>query len=128
MLIFVYSGKDIDAVETSIPASYRMLTRCLFQVLITIVTISIASPYFMIALVPIFVIYILCQRYYVAAMRQLRRLNSTTRSPIFSHFGETLNGVSTVRAYNVQDRFIEVMNEKIDENLSYYYPDNVSNR
>ena len=99
-----------------------------FQVLITIVTISVSSPYFLIALVPIFIVYVLCQRYYVSEMRQLRRLNSTTRSPIFSHFGETLNGVSTVRAYNVQDKFIEVMNNKIDENLSYYYPDNVSNR
>jgi ATP-binding cassette, subfamily C (CFTR/MRP), member 1 len=105
-----------------------MLTRMVFQVLITIVTISVSSPYFLIALVPIFIVYVLCQRYYVSAMRQLRRLNSTTRSPIFSHFGETLNGVSTVRAYNVQDKFIEVMNNKIDENLSYYYPDNVSNR
>lgn len=61
-------------------------------------------------------------------MRQLRRLNSTSRSPIFSHFGETLSGVSTVRAYKAQDRFIDSMNYKIDENLLYYYPDTVSNR
>ena len=57
-----------------------------------------------------------------------KKIEFTTRSPIFSHFGETLNVVSTVRAYNVQNKFIEVMNSKIDENLSYYYPDNVSNR
>ena len=61
-------------------------------------------------------------------MRQLRRLNAVTRSPIFSHFGETLSGVSTVRAYKVQDRFINSMNDKIDDNLLFYYPDVLSNR
>ncbi len=60
-------------------------------------------------------------------MRQLRRLNSVTRSPIFSHFGETLSGVSTIRAYRVQERFINEMNNKIDDNLVYYYPGTVSN-
>ena len=61
-------------------------------------------------------------------MRQLRRLNAVTRSPIFSHFGETLSGVSSVRAYKVQSRFIDVMNDKIDDNLLFFYPDWLSNR
>jgi ATP-binding cassette subfamily C (CFTR/MRP) protein 1 len=61
-------------------------------------------------------------------MRQLRRLNSVSKSPIFSHFGESLTGVSTIRAYNAQNRFIKEMDDKIDENLIYYYPDTVSNR
>jgi ATP-binding cassette subfamily C (CFTR/MRP) protein 1 len=47
-------------------------------------------------------------------MRQLRRLNSVTRSPIFSHFGETLSGVSTIRAYDVQNRFVGEMNNKVE--------------
>lgn len=68
------------------------------------------------------------KRYFVAAMRQLRRLNSVSKSPIFSHFGETLTGISTIRAYRVQNRFISQMNEKIDENSHYFYPETVSNR
>lgn len=68
------------------------------------------------------------KRYYVSSMRQLRRLNSASRSPIFSHFGETLTGVTTIRAFGAQERFIDEMNKKIDENLIYFYPDQVSNR
>jgi ATP-binding cassette, subfamily C (CFTR/MRP), member 1 len=64
----------------------------------------------------------------VAAMRQLRRLNSASKSPIFSHFGETLTGISTIRAYRVQERFVNQMNEKIDENSHFFYPETVSNR
>lgn len=36
---------------------------------------------------------------------QLRRLDSVTRSPIYSHFGETLEGVVTIRAFGAQPRF-----------------------
>lgn len=36
--------------------------------------------------------------------RDLQRLESTTRSPIFAHFSETLDGVPTLRAYNQQVR------------------------
>lgn len=121
-------SKDIEAVENMIPASYRMLLRCLFQVLIVIIMISISTPWFLVPLVPIAIIYIFVQRYYVAAMRQLRRLNSVSKSPIFSHFGETLTGVTTIRAYNAQNRFVSEMENKINENLIYYYPDTVSNR
>ena len=62
------------------------------------------------------------KRYYVAAMRQLRRLNSVTRSPIFSHFGETLTGISSIRAYKVQNRFIESIERIVDENNQFFYP------
>lgn len=61
-------------------------------------------------------------------MRQLKRLESASKSPIFSHFSETLTGVSTIRAYRVQNRFVKIMQSRIDENLVYYYPNNVSNR
>nr|QUF59450.1 ATP-binding cassette transporter Abcc1-6 [Brachionus angularis] len=121
-------SKDVEAVENMIPAAYRILMRCLAQVLITVIMISITTPWFLIPLVPITIIYIYAQRYYVAAMRQLRRLNSVSKSPIFSHFGETLTGVTIIRAYNAETRFINDMENKINENLLYYYPDTVSNR
>lgn len=72
--------------------------------------------------------YAILKRYFVAAMRQLRRLNSVSKSPIFSHFGETLTGISTIRAYGVQKRFITQMDSKIDENSHFFYPETVSNR
>lgn len=68
------------------------------------------------------------QRFYVATSRQLRRLDSVSRSPIYSHFSETVSGLSVIRAYSHQERFL-VHNEKtIDENLKTVYPWIVSNR
>lgn len=74
-------------------------------------------------------VYIGClQRFYVATSRQLKRLESVSRSPIYSHFGETVTGVTTVRAYRQQDRFIETSELKVDNNLECHYPAIISNR
>jgi ABC-type multidrug transport system fused ATPase/permease subunit len=58
----------------------------------------------------------------------LKRLNFVSRSPIFSHFGETLTGITTVRAYREQKRFVQEMYRRIDENLIFYYPEFISTR
>lgn len=68
------------------------------------------------------------QRFYVATSRQLRRLDSVSRSPIYSHFGETVSGLSVIRAYGHQERFLQHNSKTIDENLMSVYPWIVSNR
>ncbi|XP_015785719.1 multidrug resistance-associated protein 1 [Tetranychus urticae] len=121
-------SKDIDTVDSIIPQNLRSWLLCFFQVLSTFVIISYSTPLFIIALVPICCVYAFIQRIYVASSRQLKRLESVTRSPIYSHFGETLNGVSTIRAFDVSDRFIQESADKVDHNLCCYYPNAIANR
>lgn len=68
------------------------------------------------------------QRFYVATSRQLKRLESVSRSPIYSHFGETITGVTTIRAYQQQKRFITESEDKVDENNVCYFPSVIANR
>lgn len=68
------------------------------------------------------------QRFYVASSRQLKRLESVSRSPVYSHFNETLLGVSIIRAFEEQERFIRQSDLKVDENQKAYYPSIVANR
>jgi ABC-type multidrug transport system fused ATPase/permease subunit len=52
---------------------------------------------------------------------KLRNKEAITRSTIFSHLTATLEGLFSIRAYECQDRFINLYEEKIDENHKYQY-------
>ena len=54
-------------------------------------------PWFLVACVPMALVYRKIMVMYVPTSRELERLESVTRSPVFSHFGETLEGASTVK-------------------------------
>lgn len=68
------------------------------------------------------------QTYYLSTSRELKRLDSLTRSPIYAHFQETLGGVITIRAYEQSKRFIKENEDRLDENQKSYYPSISCNR
>lgn len=55
-------------------------------------------------------------------------MESVSKSPIYSHFGETLSGVSTIRAFGQQDRFIKESQRTVSVNQVYYYLGMIANR
>ncbi|XP_052851269.1 multidrug resistance-associated protein 1 isoform X8 [Drosophila gunungcola] len=121
-------SKDIDTVDNTLPLNLRVGIMQLFVVLATIVVISLSTPIFLAVIVPIAFLYYFAQRFYVATSRQLMRLESVSRSPIYSHFSETVTGASTIRAYNVGNRFIDESDAKVDENQVCKYPSVIANR
>lgn len=58
----------------------------------------------------------------------MKRIESVTRSPIYSHFGESISGQSTIRAYGDQKRFILDNEQKVDFNQTCSYPSIIANR
>lgn len=55
-------------------------------------------PFLVVALVPISCIALLLGTRYLNASRELKRLDSVSKSPIYAHFTESVNGVSTMCA------------------------------
>ncbi|XP_075072065.1 ATP-binding cassette sub-family C member 2 [Mixophyes fleayi] len=121
-------AKDIFTVDETIPMSFRSWIGCILGVISTLVLICIATPIFAAVIVPLAIFYYFVQRFYVNTSRQLRRLDSVTRSPIYSHFGETVSGLSVIRAYGHQQRFLQHNEDTIDINQKSVYSWIVSNR
>uniref|UniRef100_A0A5F8HF53 Multidrug resistance-associated protein 1 n=1 Tax=Monodelphis domestica TaxID=13616 RepID=A0A5F8HF53_MONDO len=121
-------SKEMDTVDSMIPQIIKMFMGSLFNVIGACIIILLATPIAAIIIPPLGLIYFFVQRFYVASSRQLKRLESVSRSPVYSHFNETLLGVSVIRAFEEQQRFIRQSDLKVDENQKAYYPSIVANR
>ncbi|XP_040491214.1 multidrug resistance-associated protein 1 isoform X9 [Ursus maritimus] len=121
-------SKELDTVDSMIPQVIKMFMGSLFSVIGACIIILLATPIAAIIIPPLGLIYFFVQRFYVASSRQLKRLESVSRSPVYSHFNETLLGVSIIRAFEEQERFIRQSDLKVDENQKAYYPSIVANR
>ncbi|XP_044733468.1 multidrug resistance-associated protein 1-like [Chrysoperla carnea] len=121
-------SKDIDVSDTVLPPEITDSIYDFFAVLSTLLVISISTPFFVVVIIPIVIFYYLLQRFYVCVSRQLKRLESLSRSPIYSHFGETLAGKHVIRAFGMQNVFIKESERRIDVNQMSYYPSIIANR
>ena len=68
------------------------------------------------------------QSYYVRSSREIKRLDGISRSPIFSHFDETLTGVTTIKAFSRETDFIKENEYRLDTNQRAYFIGNTANR
>ncbi|XP_046682849.1 multidrug resistance-associated protein 1-like isoform X3 [Homalodisca vitripennis] len=121
-------SKDIDVVDNMLPKNLRMAQDALVTVLGTLVVIFWSTPLFALVFVPIGFLYYFVQKIYVTTSRQIKRIESVTRSPIYSHFSETLSGVTSIRAYKVEQRFIKELQDKVDTNQVCFIPSFRSSR
>ncbi|KAG1453512.1 hypothetical protein G6F56_007556 [Rhizopus delemar] len=111
-----------------LPRTFSSYFSVLFVVISTVVVIGVSTPAFILMLVPLSFIYLYTQRYYLSTSRELKRLDSVGKSPIYSHFQETISGVSTIRAYEQQQRFTFENENRLDDNQRAYYPSISCNR
>lgn len=121
-------SNDIYKVDEVIGRVFNMFFSNSIKVFLTIVVISFSTWPFLFLILPLGVLYIYYQQYYLRTSRELRRLDSVSRSPIFANFQESLTGVSTIRAYGKEERFKFLNQSRVDKNMSAYHPAINANR
>ncbi|KAJ3393677.1 hypothetical protein HDU92_007577 [Lobulomyces angularis] len=114
-------SKDLDAIDTNLAEAIRMFTMTFAASISSFVLIVYATPLFGIIILPLLIIYYFMQSIYRTTGREIKRLDSVSRSPLYSHFGETLQGLSTIRAYNEQEKFISVLHNRLDATNQPYF-------
>lgn len=114
-------SKDIDAVDNVVGETLRLFISTASQAIGTIIVVTIVLPPFIAIAVVLLLAYTWTGMYYRPSARELRRLNNLLRSKIYEHFGESLSGLPTLKAYGAVSRFLEDNAQKIDtENTAYW--------
>ncbi|KAF2095111.1 hypothetical protein NA57DRAFT_45296 [Rhizodiscina lignyota] len=107
-------SKDIEAVDQEIAPVAVGVVHCMASIITIVVLISVITPGFLIAGFFITILYFCIGRFYLSSSVSLKRLESVQRSPLYQQFGETLSGMTTIRAYGDERRFIRENLHKIN--------------
>lgn len=107
-------SKDIEAIDQDVAPVAVGVLGCLFSMISIVVLISVITPGFLIAGFFITIIYFAIGQFYLRSSRDLKRLESVQRSPLYQQFGETLSGIVTIRAYGDERRFIRDNQTRVD--------------
>ncbi|XP_057968870.1 ABC transporter C family member 13 isoform X3 [Malania oleifera] len=99
-------SSDLYTIDDSLPFILNILLANLVGLLGIAVVLSYVQVFFLLLLLPFWYVYRKLQLYYRSTSREVRRLDSVSRSPIYTSFTETMDGAATIRAFNSEDIFL----------------------
>ncbi|KAK4055619.1 hypothetical protein OIV83_000165 [Microbotryomycetes sp. JL201] len=114
-------SKDCDTIDNTLNDALRMAFSTAASVLGAIILIAIVIPYFLPVVAGVLVLYFYASLFYRASAREIKRLDNFLRSSLYAHFGESLSGLATIRAYGESDKFLKKNEYYINiENRAYF--------
>ncbi len=118
--ILIRFTKDTNSLDNEIGNQLKLFIHCFVVIIGILVMCVVYLPWFAIAIPLIVIIFGLIANIYQASSREVKRLEALSRSHLYQNFNEVLSGMSTIKAYNSEHRFIEKNNELTDRlNESY---------
>lgn len=114
-------NQDIWSVDDELPFQFNILIKQLYVVIGTIFIIIIANNRLVLPLLLVIIGYLGIQRKYRSICRDLRRLDTISRSPLYSHFIESLSGSIIIRIFHKIPFFLDKSLRLIDKNQCCVY-------
>lgn len=121
-------AKDLYTIDNELSNNLDFFLWGTLQVLFSLGSIVFTTPWFGIAIIPLGFMYFKVLNYFRQVSRETKRLESVSRSPVYSQFSESLTGLTTIRAYGQPVRFMDEFETKVDENIRAWYCNRVADR
>ena len=100
-------SKDVGCLDELLPKTFLVAIQRILLVFASIIVPTVTNLWLLFLVVPLTGLVLYISKYYLNTSRELKRLESICRSPVFSHFSETLNGLTTIRTRRRQRDFVD---------------------
>ncbi|KAF0711400.1 hypothetical protein As57867_005279, partial [Aphanomyces stellatus] len=114
-------ARDLDIVDSVLPNLLLDMLQTGSVVLGALVVCVTASVYIALSYIPILVVFYVAGEFFKKSSRELKRLEGVSRSPVFSSFAETLDGIQTIRAFNMERHFTWLNRHAVDHNAKFQF-------
>ncbi|PJF19609.1 ATP-binding cassette transporter YOR1 [Paramicrosporidium saccamoebae] len=100
-------SKDQDTLDNLITETLRSFVHTFGLTMFTFMAMAVMVRFLILPLIVLLGVYYFIQSYYRRSSRELKRIEALSRSPLYSHFSETLTGLATIRAFGQSTQFME---------------------
>ncbi|EDV43276.1 uncharacterized protein Dana_GF16604 [Drosophila ananassae] len=114
-------SSDILAIDVNLPQSLMDSIEFVVNALAVLAVVSTANIWLLIPAIVVVALLYGCRCLYIGASRSLKRIETITRSPIYSHTNTTFRGLATIRALDGKKRMEERFHYYQNENTSALY-------
>jgi len=106
--------KDVSEMDKNIADSTRMFATSLLTLLSTCVLMGAVSPLLLPFIAVVMLIFYFLYLYFQSSVRETKRLESVSYSPLYSSFTDGIAGLSSIRAYQQEEPLMDANQRLID--------------
>ncbi|KID73703.1 ABC transporter, partial [Metarhizium brunneum ARSEF 3297] len=114
-------SQDLQLIDSDLPQSLDETVMNFLGVITSAVLVFTGSGYISASIPVCAALIFLIQTFYLRTSRQLRLLDIETKAPLFSHFIETLGGITCIRAYGWSAQYMDQSYDALDTSQKPYY-------
>ncbi|CAF3410899.1 unnamed protein product [Rotaria socialis] len=113
--------KDVATMDDNLPLTVFDFLNCLFLVFGTIALVGILNPFSFIPAVLAAIAMLLLRARFAHCLRDLKRIEGVTRSPVYSQLSSTINGLKVIRSYHAEQICSREFLHNLDDNTRVNY-------
>ena len=111
--ILNWLSKNVGCLDEVLPKAFLMSLQMFLVFLTGMIVPTATNPCILCVVLPLTALAVCISMYYLKTSRELKRLQSICRSPVFSHITETLEGLDTIQTKGRQREFVDQFHRNI---------------